>query len=213
MILPLQRMSRERRPRSGRGARFASAVIAAFALLIVPGAIVRAVEVAGIQVDPKARVGGVDLSLNGAGLRRLFMVDVYVIGLYFSGSTSSAEAAIAAAGPKRIALTFMRDVTARSLQEALYEGIRDSSSESEFKRLKSAADTLSATMLPLQLARKGDTVALDYVPDAGAQVVVNGRAIGQPIPGHDLYRALLKIWLGDPPIDTRLKRALLLGRN
>ena len=213
MSLPLQRMGQKAVLLSGRGARFASTVIAGFALLIAPGAFVQAVEVAGIQVDPLARVGGIDLPLNGAGVRRLFMVDVYVIGLYFSGRTSSAEAAIDAAGPKRIALTFMRDVTAQSLVDALYEGIRDSSSELEFTGLKATADALSAIMLPLHVARKGDTVALDYVPYAGAQVVVNGRAIGQPVPGHGLYRALLKIWLGDPPIDTKLKRALLLGRN
>ena len=67
-------------------------------------------------------------------------------------------------------------------------------------------------MLPLRTAKAGDVVALDYLPGAGSQVVMNGRAVGQPIPGHDLYRALLRIWLGEPPVDNNLKR-LLLGRN
>jgi len=30
-----------------------------------------------------------------------------------------------------------------------------------------------------------------------------------PIPGADFYRALLKIWLGEPPVDAVLKKALL----
>ena len=144
---------------------------------------------------------------------KFFFADVYVIGMYFSERTTSAEAAIDSAGPKRIALTFMRDVKAESLVDALYEGVRDSSGEAEFTAMKASADALSAIMLPLRVAKKGDIVALDYLPDAGAQVVVNGRVVGRPVPDRNLYRALRRIWLGDAPVDAKLKRALLLGRT
>jgi hypothetical protein len=188
-------------------------VFTKFALLAFPGGHAHAIEIAGVRVDAVARVGGVALTLNGAGLRQRFTADVYVIGLYFSEHVTTAESAINATGPKRIALTFLRDVTAESLVEALYDGIRDSSTEAEFASLKTSADELSAVMLSLRGAKKGDVVALDYIPDAGAQVMMNGRAVGRPVAGHDLYRALLRIWLGDPPVDVNLKRALLLGRS
>jgi len=184
--------------------------LAIFTLIEATG-FAHAAEVAGVRVAMDARVGGVELELNGAGLRQRFMTDVYVIGLYFREPKTSAEAAISDAGPKRIALTFKRDVTAQALVEALHEGIRDNTSEPEFARLQASTQALAAVMLPLQIAKKGDVVALDYVPDAGAQVVMNGRAIGAAIPGLDMYSALLKIWLGDPPVDADLKRALLRG--
>lgn len=196
-----------------RGESVAAIVFAAFALISAPGGFVDAAEVAGVQLDPRVHVAGTELELNGAGLRRRFMADVYVIGLYVVRPTSSAEAVIDTAGPKRIALTFMRDVTARALVDALYEGVRDNSTDTEFARLKRSADALSAIMLPLRIARRGDIVALDYVPHAGAQVVMNGRAIGRPVPGEDLYRALLRMWLGDSPVDAELKRALLSSRS
>jgi len=161
----------------------------ALAMICAPFDIASAAEVSGVRVDPQARVAGVELALNGAGLRRLFLANVYVIGLYMPERTNSADTAIEATGPKRIALTFLRDVTAQAL-----------------------VDALSAVMLPLRTAKAGDVVALDYLPGAGSQVVMNGRAVGQPIPGHDLYRALLRIWLGEPPVDNNLKR-LLLGCN
>ena len=67
-------------------------------------------------------------------------------------------------------------------------------------------------MLPLKKPQKGDVVALDYRPHVASKVVVNGRVIGHPVPDPHLYRALLKIWLGDPTVDvTGLKRALLSG--
>jgi hypothetical protein len=172
-----------------------------------------AAQVAGIHIDPDVRVGGTSLVLNGAGLRQRFKTDVYVIGLYFEEPKLLAQTAIDHYGPKRIALRLMRDVTAKSLVEALYEGIRDNATESEFAKLKPAADALSAIMLPLAIAKKGDVVALDYLPNIGSQVVVNGRATGQPVPGHELYSALLKIWLGDSPVDADLKLSLLGGKN
>jgi long-chain acyl-CoA synthetase len=196
---------------TGRGTSLAAIVFAKFALTTIPSGFLHAAEVAGVKVDPKVRVGGVDLVLNGAGLRRRFMTDVYIIGLYFSKRTTDSESAIDSAGPKRIALTFMRDVTAQSLVDALYEGVQDNTSRAEFARLKPSADALSAIMLPLGLARKGDVVALDYLPNVGAQVIMNGRVIGRPVPGHNLYRALLRIWLGDSPVDLNLKQALLAG--
>ncbi len=192
-----------------RIACIAAMVFTQSALMGSPGGYVHAAEIAGVRVAPDARVADVDLVLNGAGLRRLFRANVYVIGLYFPQRTNSAESAFNGAGPKRIALTFMREVTAQSLVDALFEGVRDNSSEAEFAKLKASADTLSAIMLPLKVAKKGDIVALDYLPNTGAQVVMNGRVIGKPVPGHDLYRALLRIWLGDSPVDANLKRELL----
>jgi len=40
---------------------------------------------------------------------------------------------------------------------------------------------------------------------------LNGRQIGAPIPGADFYRALLRVWLGDKPVQDDLKHALLGG--
>jgi hypothetical protein len=40
-------------------------------------------------------------------------------------------------------------------------------------------------------------------------VVVNGKAQGSAIAGEDFYGALLRIWLGDKPVQDDLKKALL----
>jgi Chalcone isomerase-like len=52
-------------------------------------------------------------------------------------------------------------------------------------------------------------ITLDWVPAVGTQVTVDGKPSGVPIPGEDFYRALLKIWLGDKPVQPDLKKALL----
>jgi len=211
MNLRLRLMKRIAPRFAARGLRIGAGLLCALIAIGAGGA--HAAEVAGIKVETRARVAGADLVLNGAGLRKMFFTDIYVIGLYVRERTASAESVTDVNGPMRISLTFLREVTAQDLVDALFEGVRDNTTAAEFSKLKASADSLSAVMLPLRLARKGDIVKLDFIPDAGAQVVMNGTAVGRPVPGRDLYRALLKIWLGDPPVDAALKRALLAGRN
>jgi hypothetical protein len=43
------------------------------------------------------------------------------------------------------------------------------------------------------------------------QVVIQGKPAGKPIAGEDFYRALLRIWVGDRPVQDDLKKALLGG--
>ena len=59
--------------------------------------------------------------------------------------------------------------------------------------------------------KKGDVILIDFLPESGTVVSVNGAARGKPIPGEDFYRALLRIWLGDKPVDGDLKKALTRG--
>jgi len=42
-------------------------------------------------------------------------------------------------------------------------------------------------------------------------VAIDGKPAGEPIQGEDFYRALLRIWLGDQPVQEDLKKALLGG--
>jgi long-chain acyl-CoA synthetase len=58
-------------------------------------------------------------------------------------------------------------------------------------------------------ARTGDTVAIDFTSD-GVSVSFNGEPRGKVASGA-FGKALLKVWLGDNPVDSSLKKALLGG--
>ena len=55
--------------------------------------------------------------------------------------------------------------------------------------------------------REGDTIAIDFSAD-GVAVELNGEARGK-VAGAGFARALLKVWLGEKPVDASLKKALL----
>ncbi len=53
-------------------------------------------------------------------------------------------------------------------------------------------------------------VNVDYIPGTGTQVGINGESKGA-IEGEDFHQATLRIWLGDAPASTGLKKAMLAG--
>ena len=165
-------------------------------------------EVAGVKIDDKAQLAGTDLVLNGAGLRKRLFFQVYAIGLYLPKKTSSALEAESMPGPKRVEIHMLRNVGADQFTEALAEGIRANHSEADAKALEPRVKQLSDTMAAMKEARNGATIRMDSAGGA-MQLVVDGKPAGAPIPGDDFFRALLRIWLGDKPVQDDLKKALL----
>ena len=179
-----------------------------FALLAAPAL---AAEVAGVRVDDRARVEATDLVLNGAGLRTKYFLNVYVAGLYLTEKKASGADVLALTGAKRVSMRLMRDLSAKQLTEALELGIRENTSSAEREALNGRLSELTAIMNGLQSAKKGDLIALDWIPGSGTRIVLNGEPQGKIIAGEDFYRALLRIWLGDQPAQESLKKALLGG--
>jgi Chalcone isomerase-like len=171
---------------------------------------VPAAEVAGVRIDDKAQVGNSEVVLNGAGLRTRLFFQVYAIGLYLPQKGSTSAAILAQPGPKRVAIHMLRDVGADTFTEALADGIRANHSEAEAKALEPRIKELAALMAEIKEAKKGMAITLDWT-GAGTQLLVQGKPAGRPIEGEDFYRALLRIWLGDKPVQDDLKKALLGG--
>lgn len=164
-------------------------------------------EVAGVRVPAQLSEGGQALVLNGAGLRTKFVVKVYVAALYAGARTHDAATLIDSNEPRRLRLQLLRDVDSKSLDAALQEGLRDNTSRQELAALQPSAARLSALMAEIGSAREGDVIDLDF--DArGVTITDNGKQRGR-IDDPAFGRALLRVWLGDDPAQTSLKKALL----
>ena len=110
---------------------------------------------------------------------------------------------------KRVVIHMLRDVDADQFSGALADGIKDNHGEAEAKALEPRVKQLAAVMAEMKEAKKGMRITLDWLSAAGTTVTVDGKATGLPIQGEDFYRALLRIWLGDKPVQDDLKKALL----
>ena len=167
-------------------------------------------EVAGVQLAEQVQMDGKPLALNGAGLRTRLFFKVYAIALYLPEKKRDAAEVLAQPGPKRIALHMLRDVGADTFSEALVEGLQANLSQSEFQALEPRVKQLEAIMAQVKEAKKGMAIALDWTGGA-TRVSIDGKPAGGPISGEDFYRALLRIWLGEHPVQDDVKQRLLGG--
>jgi len=180
-------------------------IVLAALLFCVP---VQAAEIAGIKIDEQVRLDDRVLRLNGAGIRTRLFFKVYVAALYLPTQTPRAAEVLAMKGAKRMRLTILREVDAETFAAAFAKGFDSNTPVGEREALAARVAAFNQLILDTGKAREGDTFTLDF---SGTDTVmaVNGRAMGKPIPGEDFYRALLRIWLGDQPVQAELKSALL----
>jgi hypothetical protein len=169
------------------------------------------VVIQGARYDSSIEIAGQSLVLNGVGVRRRFVFDIYVGGLYVAKKATRTEELVGQPGPKRVALRFLRDVDGELFVNSLHVGLKANHSDAELAGWKDQIDTLTATINTIALARRGDTVFFDYSPKDGTRVSVNGVTRGPLISGEDFYAAVLRVWLGETPADAGLKKGMLGG--
>ena len=185
-------------------------LLAAVSLAIASiGASAQAVEIEGVKLEPTAQVGGAALQLNGAGLRTRVFFKVYVAGLYVPQKAKDANTLLAQKGPRRVAITMLRNVDSDTFSASLVEGLKNNLSEAQFTGFKAQIDALNANFKAAGEAKKGDVIHLEFAPDAGTRVIVNGKPQGSAIAGEEFFTAVLRIWLGDKPADADLKKGMV----
>jgi long-chain acyl-CoA synthetase len=131
-----------------------------------------------------------------------------VAALYLPAKAAELPAALAQK-PRRVQMTLLRNVGADDLVQALVDGMNANNTPQDMAAVKPQTDQLVTVMKSIGEAREGDVVALDFV-DGETRVGHNGKAIGA-IAGAAFNDALLKIWLGDKPVQADLKKAMLGG--
>ena len=168
--------------------------------------------IAGVRFEPRVQLAGQALQLNGTGLRAVAWLKGYAAGLYLARPAANADAALAQAGAKRLQLRLLVDVPVDEFVKAFHKGVERNTAADQHAALAERMAGFDALLRPLGTVKKGDLVNLDLVPGLGLLCWHNGRQLGPAIPGDDFYTALLRIFLGEQPVDAALK-AGLLGRR
>lgn len=170
-----------------------------------------AVDVAGVKLEDAVKVAGKDLKLNGAGVRTRAVFKVYAMGLYLGKKETTVDAVLASQGPRRFNIVMMREVSGEDFGQAFMTGINANTDKAEKSKLINQMAKLGEIFVSVGGLKKGDSMNVDWVPDKGTVIELNGKTLAEPLPDLAFYNALLKIWLGDKPADAALKPALLGG--
>ena len=179
-----------------------------FYTCLIPGSAV-AIEVGGVRLDDVTRVANQDLTLNGAGVRTRWGNRVTLSALYLPEKKNRAADILASQDPKRIAITALRDIPTDKLARWFLEGIQRNLSFGERTKLIVQLQKLGEVFAKTADMQKGDVLTIDWVPTKGTIFEVNGKIISEPFPDIALFNAILKIYIGDKPVDAALKSQLL----
>jgi len=186
------------------------ALIALAAFVFLPSAYAAAPVTLENQTFPgDASVAGAPLQLNGVGLRSAFIYKVYLAGLYLPTRAATGSDVLAETGPKRVQVRMLMDGPSDEFAKAFTGGIAKRTPADQVAAMQDRIDAFDRALRSVGNVRKGDVVNLDYVPAVGLTMTVNGKAFGAPVPGADLYAALLGIFVGDRPVDPKMKAGML----
>lgn len=168
----------------------------------------QAVVVADVRFDASSELDGQSLVLNGAGMRTRFFLDIYAAALYLPAASSDAAAILASPGAGQIRIVMQRDLGAERFVAALEDGLKANLPEPRYREIDTQRTALAAAMRQLAETRKGDVILLESPQRDLTRLLVNGTPRAT-IDGGDFFRALLRIWIGDAPVDAALKEKLL----
>ena len=169
-----------------------------------------AVTVEGQTFERHLQLAGIELLLNGTGIRSVAWFKGFIGALYLSHPASTAAEATALAGPKRLQIRMLIDVPAEEFAKAFHKGVaRNAAGPDELSGLATRMQGFEAAVQALGKVRKGDVIDLDLDPARGTLLSVNGTLRGAPWAGADFYAALLRAFIGELPYDEKLKAGLL----
>jgi hypothetical protein len=171
-----------------------------------------AIQYEGQSFATAIRVAGTELRLNGTGVRQVAWFKGYLAALYLTAPASTAAQAVAQPGPKRIQMRMLHEVPAAEFSKALRKGVARNVAPAQMAALHERVERFAGLIDALGKVRDKDIVDLDFEPGRGLLMYVNAILRGGPIPGEDLYAALLRSFVGDRPYDEKM-RAGLLGRS
>jgi hypothetical protein len=187
---------------------FKSMVPATLVALALAGS-AHAADVSGVKVDDTATVAGKSLVLNGAGMRKKFVINVYVAALYLAEKKSSPADVQALTSPKRVSLIMQREVSSDEFGQLFIESMNKNSTKEEKAKVINQTGKFGEMFASLDKVKKGDVIHLDWVPGQGTISTVNGKVTGEVMPDIAFYNAVLRIWLGEKPAQDDLKDAML----
>ncbi|WP_062059196.1 chalcone isomerase family protein [Aquimarina longa] len=149
---------------------------------------------------------GVDLKLNGAGMRKVLWIDMYAGGLYLQKKSKDSKVVLDANETMSMKLDIVSGfVTQKKFIKAAQDGFQKATfgnTKTLDKRINKFLNFFSEPIV------KNDVFDLVYVKDVGVKAFKNGKELGL-IKGRDFKYALFKIWLGDEPASEEIKNGML----
>lgn len=177
-------------------------------LLSAPG-LSATLDIGGVKVEETLAIYNNTLLLNGAGLISNGKAPSYVAQIYAKQKFKTLDELVLVPGPKRLILTAIKEVDTGPIVKLFNRSVDETAGKSDRAKLIPGLMSIGEVFKTNRILKPGDVMTLDWVPISGMVIYLGGKLQGQPYREAELFRAALGVWMGDFPVDAKVKDALL----
>jgi hypothetical protein len=168
-----------------------------------------AAPAANAGFEPTQVVAGTTLRLNGSGIRYKAIFKLYELALYTSKKVSTPEELLKIQGPVKLSFVALRELPSTDLGISFIRGLSNNSSNDLLTRHTASSNRLIEIFSAKNKLMPGDTFSMEFVPGKGTFFTIAGQPQGAAVGDAEFFNMILKIWVGNVPVDFKLKDALL----
>lgn len=184
-------------------------LLASATLLLQSTAVSATLDVGGVKVEETLSIYNNTLLLNGAGLVSNGKVPSYVAQIYAKQKFKTLDELFAIPGPKRLVLTAVKEVDTGPIVKMFNRSVDETAGKSDRAKLIPGLMSIGEVFMANRSLKPGEVMTLDWVPVSGLVIYLGGKLQGQPYRDAELFRAAMWVWMGDFPVDPKVKEALL----
>lgn len=160
-------------------------------------------EMHGVRFEPTFEQEESSMSLRGVALKRVFLARAFVAGFYLEEEVPSEH--VFEDVSKRIEVEYMVSIPEDKLSRYTETLMKKNSTPEEYDAFSDKLQLMRQYFVDLE---PGDRYALTYIPGMGTRFDYNGHFVGV-IPGKTFADSLFSTWVGEKPMDYRIKRQIL----
>lgn len=162
-------------------------------------------ELEGFKFSDEIKIENEMLSLNGLAIRSatIFNIKILVAGLYLAKKSVKPELIFKSPSPKQIQIRFIKSLSSERISKMWTEQLLKRCLDN-CTPLKEQAIQLGKLMIDI---KSGDSLIFTFFKNY-VKVTLSNNSSGI-IEGEIFSNALLSLWIGDKPLDEKLKYGLL----
>jgi hypothetical protein len=159
-------------------------------------------QISGVWFNENYLDQGINMSLQGTGLKSLLFFRAFAAGFY-KGQGDDLD--VLGNYPKRIEVEYFVSIPRQKLNSFTIDIMKQNMSPADLEALKDEIKQMGIYFVDL---KPGDRFSLTYIPSVGTKFAHNNQLVGI-IKGQKFARALFSVWIGKKPFDSRLKEQVL----
>ncbi|MDO5693239.1 MAG: chalcone isomerase family protein [Pseudomonadota bacterium] len=130
----------------------------------------QAVTLGDVKFDETIDLAGNKLQLNGAGIRKRLIFNVYAAGLYAQDKFSTPEAFHAQTSPKRMSVVMLRKLKGEDLGKMFARYFEDNMDKAQYSRLLPGILKASGLLYKCKEFQPGQGFTVDWIPGTGTKL-------------------------------------------